>query len=132
MNKNPLYKGKIEENSVGIGEISSEMLDERAQELALIAGRHVTDEDHAQALRELTGGDQLDEKQEMLESLTEDVRWEPVYGSTGHQAEETANEDEGEDGQNQSAQLFEEGVREAEHDQMFQAARAAEMKDLPD
>jgi len=130
MNKNPLSKGMIEENSAGIGEISGEMVTERAKELALMAGRPMTREDHEQALRELTDGAELDAKQALLESVTEDERWDPVPGSTGHQAETSASEDEDEDGRSEGAQLVEEGVSEAEHDQMLQAARATQKSDL--
>lgn len=125
MNQNPLTKGMIEENSTGIGEISGEMVAERAKELSLIAGRPVTKEDSEQALRELTGGDGMDARQALFESFSEDERWNPIPSSTGHQAEESASEDEDEDGQGNSAQLFEEGVSEAVHDQMLQAAIAA-------
>ncbi len=128
MNKNPLNKGTIETNSIGIGEISQDHVDDRAEELALIAGRPVTTEDNEQAIRELTGEDGLDTKQTFLESVPEDQRWNPIPGSTGHQAKESASEDEDEDGQSENAQLFEEGVREAEHDQMLQAAIAAAKK----
>lgn len=124
MNENPLTKGMIEENSTGIGEISGEMVAQRARELALIAGRPMTREDTEQALRELTGGDGMDPKQALLESLSEDERWDPIPGSTGHQAEESASEQEDEEGQGKDAQLFEEGVNEAAHDQMLQAAIA--------
>lgn len=122
MKKNPLNKGMIEENAVGIGEVSTEMVEDRADELALIAARPVTVVDDEQALRELTGGDTKDEKQVSLESLSEDERWDPIASSTGHQMEESAREDEDEDGKSESAQLYEEGVREAAHDQMLQAA----------
>lgn len=132
MNKNPLNKGMLEVNSAGIGEVSSEMVAARAEELALIAGRQVTTEDIEQALRELTGGDEMDAKQTMLESVSEDGRWDPILSSTGHQAEESASENEDEDGQGESAQLFEEGVSEAAHDQMLQAAIAAAEKRLSD
>lgn len=115
----------IEKNAVGIGEVSGEMIAERAAELALIAGRKVRREDHEQALRELTGGQSMDAKQAMLESLSEDERWNPITASTGHQAEESASETEDEDGQGRGAQLFAEGVDEAGHDQMLQAAKAA-------
>lgn len=125
MNQNPLLKGMIEENSTGIGEISDERLAERARELALIAGRPVIRQDSEQALRELTGGDGMDPRQAVLESFSEDERLDPVPSSTGHQAEESASENDDEDGQGKSAQLFEEGVREASHDQMLQAAIAA-------
>ena len=120
------------ENAVGIGEISGEMVAARAEELAVIAGRPVTKEDHEQALRELTGGPEMDAKEVLLDSLNEDEHWDPVPGSTGHQAKESASEDEDDDGLNESAQLVEEGVSEAEHDQMLQAVQAAEKKDLSD
>ena len=132
MNKNPLTKGMIEENSTGIGEISGEMVAERARELALIAGRPVTREDSEQALRELTGGDGMDARQVLLESFSEDERWDPIPSSTGHEAEESASEDEDEDGQGKDAQLFEEGVSEAAHDQMLQAAIAVAESRLSD
>lgn len=132
MNQNPLTKGMIEENSTGIGEISGEMVAERAKELALIAGRPVTKEDNEQALRELTGGDGMDARQALFESFSEDERWNPIPSSTGHQAEESASEDEDEDGHGNSAQLFEEGVSEAAHDQMLQAAIASAETRLAD
>lgn len=132
MNKNPLNKGMIEKNAVGIGEISLGMVEERANELALIAGRSVSQEDSGQALRELTGGDELDATQLLIESLSEDERWDPVPGSTGHQAETSAREDEDEEGRSESAQLFEEGVNEAAHDQMLQAAIVAAQTSRPD
>lgn len=132
MKQNPLTKGIIEENSAGIGEISSEMVEDRAKELALIEGRPLRKEDLEQAFRELSGGDEMDPKQGVLESLSEDDRWDPIPGSTGHQAQESASETEDEDGQGRSAQLFEEGVNEAEHDQMLQAARAAKNKGFSD
>lgn len=122
MNKNPLNQGIIEENSNGIGEISAEMVVDRAEELAMIAGRPMTWGDGDQALRELTGGDAIDEKQALLESIPEENRWAPIPSSTGEQAEESASEEENEDGQDYTAQLFEEGVSEAAHDQMLHAA----------
>lgn len=130
MNQNPLTKGMIEENSTGIGEISGEMVAECAKELALIAGRPETREDTEQALRELTGGDAMDPKQTLFESFSEDERWDPIPSSTGHQAEESASETEDEDGQGKNAQLVEEGVSEAAHDQMLQAVIAAKEEDL--
>jgi len=132
MNKNPLNTGRLEENSVGIGEISGERVAERAKELALIAGRPVNPSDHDQALRELTGGSSMDPEEVLLESVTEDERWDPVPGSIGHQATESASEDEGEDGQTEGAILFEEGVSEAGHDRMLQAARVADEEDRSD
>ena len=124
MNQNPLNKGMIEQNSVGIGEVSTEIVGHRARELAFIAGRPATKVDRDQALRELTGGNEMDDRQSTFESASEDDRWDPIHGSTGHQVEESASEDEDEDGRDETAQLYEEGVSEAAHDQMLQAARA--------
>lgn len=129
MNKNPINKGIVEENSEGVGEISGEMVWDRAKELAPIDGRPMTNTHYGQALRELTGGDDIDTKQAFLESIPESERWDPVPGSSGHQAPESAREDEDEDGESESAQLFAEGISEAGHDQMLQAAIAAKEKD---
>lgn len=116
----------IEENADGIGEVSAQMVEERAKELALIAARPVNTEDTDQALCELTGGQEVDAIQASFESISEDERWSEVPNSTGHQVENIAIEDEGEDGRDENALLFEEGVREAAHDQMLQAAIDAE------
>jgi len=132
MNKNPLNKGMISENFAGIGEVSGEMVAARANELALIVGRAATEADYEQARRELTGGSEMDSQKAMLESIPEYKRWNPVPGSTGQEAQESASEDEDEDGRSKSAQLFEDGIHEAEHDLMLQAARAAQNKDLRD
>jgi hypothetical protein len=65
----------------------------------------------------------------MLESIPETKRWDPVPGSTGRQVPESPSEDEDDEGRSESEQLVDEGAEEAERDQMFQAARAAEKKD---
>jgi hypothetical protein len=129
MNKNPLNKGVLTENFTGIGSVTLEQVRVRARELALIAGRSVGDvtpADFEQAKRELTGGEELDPKESLLESLSEAQRWNPVPGSAGHQAPESPSEDEDEEGRSETEQLVAGGVEEAEHDQMLEAARAAE------
>jgi hypothetical protein len=55
-----------------------------------------------------------------------------VPGSTGRQAADSLGEDEDAEGRSESAQMFEEGVTEAEHDQMRQASRADEKSDEPE
>jgi len=100
----------------------------RAKEIALIAGRsasQVSRVDTEQAARELAGEPEVDPQEALLESIPESQRWDPVPGSTGTQAPESGSEDEDEEGRSESEQLAEEGVGEAEHDQMLQAARAA-------
>ena len=131
MDKNPLNKGILTENFIGIGPVTREMVQARTRELALIAGRippHVSQADYEQAKRELTGESDLDRQDAMLDSIPEAERWDPVPGSTGRQVPESPSEDEDDEGRSESEQLVEEGVEEAERDQMLQAARAAAKK----
>ncbi len=53
-------------------------------------------------------------------------------GSTGRQAADSLGEDEDAEGRSESAQMFEDGVTEAEHDQMRQASRADRESDEPE
>jgi len=124
--KNLLKDGQMTENGTGIGTVTREMVKERAAELALINGRtalEVSQSDWDQAKSELTGGSAVDLNDALLESAPESERWDPVHGSTGHKAPESSSEDENEDGKSDSAMLVEEGIAEAQHDQMLQAAR---------
>jgi hypothetical protein len=128
MEKNPLTKGIIAENFAGVGAISRDMVHARARELALVSGRSpadVSQADYEQAKRELTGGSDIDRQDEILESLPESMRWNPVPGSVGTQDPEPPSEDEDDEGRNESAQLVEEGVQEAEHDSMVKAEESA-------
>ena len=132
MNKNPLNKGILTENASGIGTVTPEMVEARARELAAIAGRvppQPSQVDYEQAKRELTGEPELDAQEAALESIPESERWDPVPGSTGSHTPESLGEDEDSEGRSESAQLVEEGIKEAEHDQMLQAARAAGKRD---
>lgn len=129
MNTNPLQEGALIIHGVGIGTVTRGMIRERAAELAVINGRLAHEASHAdwdEAKRELTGGTTLDPQQELLESVPESERWEPVPGSTGHEVPASFNDEEDEDGRSASQRLFEEGVEEAEHDQMLQAATTAQ------
>lgn len=131
MKKNPLNKGILTEKGVGIGVVSRRMIRARAAEDALINGRRpqdATKSDTDEARQELAGGPDLNPKDAILESAPESARWDPVPGSTGHQVPESPSEDENEEGESEETQLVEEGVKEATHDQMLQAAKAAEKK----
>jgi len=132
MSKNPLSKGVLTENASGVGTVTADMVETRARELAVIAGRdsrNPTQVDYEQAKRELTGEPEIDAQEAALESVPESEGWDPVPGSTGHRAVESVDEDEDSEGRSQSAQLVEEGINEAEHDQMLQAAREAQRRD---
>jgi hypothetical protein len=132
MRKNPLNKGIIMENAAGIGTVTAKMVEARARELAAINGHSSSEPsevDYQQAKRELTGEAETDPRDESLESIPESDGWDPVPGSTGRQAAESLGEDEDAEGRSESAQMFEEGISEAEHDQMLRAAEADEKTD---
>jgi len=132
METNPLNHGVITESGIGIGPVTRKMIRERAAEIGLINGHpasEVTLTEWDQAKRELTGGPAIGPKTALLLSAPEADRWNPVPGSAGHQAPVSGSEDEDAEGQNEAAQLFAEGVNEAAHDQMLQAARAVPKPD---
>lgn len=132
MKTNPLKEGTMTENGAGIGTVTPEMVRGRAAQLAAINGRSAQDPsqtDLDQAKRELTGETDADPNDALLEAAPESERWDPVHGSTGHKAPESSSEDTDDDGRSDSARLVEEGVEEAEHDQMLQATKAQEQED---
>jgi hypothetical protein len=132
MKTNPLNKGILTENFVGIGTVTREMVEKRAVELALINGRSAADvsqSDWEQARRELTGEPEMDPQEAALESVPESERWDPVPGTPGHQAPESSSEDDDDEGRSLGERLIDEGVSEAEHDQMLQAAKKAQKED---
>ena len=126
MNPNSLKKGILTENASGVGTVTQEMVEKRAVELGFINGHsshQISKSDLDQARRELTGGSDIDPLEDILESVPESERWEPVYGSVGYKVENSMDEDEDAEGRADSEKLVEEGIEEAEHDQMLQAAR---------
>src|SRR5882762_7015562 len=132
MRKNPLNKGIIMENAAGTGTVTPAMVEARARELAAINGHsssEPSEADYQQAKRELTGEAETDPRDESLESIPESDGWDPVPGSTGRQAAESLGEDEDAEGRSESAQMFEEGISEAEHNQMLRAAESDEKTD---
>ena len=131
MRKNPLNKGIIMKNAAGVGSVTPAMVEARARELALINGHGSTpnEADWQEAKRGLSGESEVDPQEENLESLPESEGWDVVPGSTGRQATESLGEDEDAEGRSESAQMFAEGISEAEHDQMLRAAEADEQND---
>src|SRR5882757_7092257 len=135
MRKNPLNKGITMENAAGTGTVTPAMVEARARELALIDGRDSskpTEADYQQAKRELTGKAEMDPQEESSESVPDSEGWDPLPGSTGRQSVDSLGEDEDAEGRSESAQMFEDGVSETEHDQMRQASRADEKNDEPE
>jgi hypothetical protein len=129
---NPLKDGVLTDNSAGIGTVTPKMVRQRAAELAVIDGRPMQDVSKSEcevARRELTGEADADPKEAALESAPESERWDPVPGSTGHKVSVPPGDDEDDEGRSDNERLVEEGIAEAEHDHMVQAARATEKKD---
>jgi hypothetical protein len=133
MKTNPLKTGSVSENSIGIGTVSPERVRERAVELAIINGRsahEVSKSDLEQAKRELLGEPDADPKQALLESAPESERWDPLPGSTGHKAPVEPSVDEDDEGRSDNQKLVEEGVADAEHDQMLRATKEEKKRNL--
>ncbi len=113
-------------NSTGVGTVTRKMVRERAVELALIDGRaaqEASKSDWEQAKRELTGRSDMDPNEELLESAPESERWDPLPGSAGRIVPVTSEDGEDEEGRGVAERLVDEGMLEAEHDQMLQAAK---------
>ena len=127
MKIDPEKEAAIMINTAGVGTVTREMVRKRATELALINGRsahEVSITDWAQAKRELTGEPDPDQTELLLESAPESERWDPLPGSTGNVVPVTSIDGEDDDGRSLGEKLVDEGVQEAEQDQMLQAARA--------
>jgi hypothetical protein len=131
MKTNPLKEGALTENSAGFGTVTLQMLRDRAVELAVINDRsphEVSGSDREQAKQELTGAAETSPVEAVIDAATESERWDPVPGSTGNKVAVTAGEDEDGEGRSDGERLTEEGIAEAEHDQMLQAAVEAAKK----
>jgi hypothetical protein len=130
---NQVNDGAISENFKGIGPVSHGMVRVRAAELALINGRSAGDVlpgDMEAAKHELAGESDSDRKDDLLDSLPESKRWDPVPGSEGHETPGAESEDMDDEGRSETEQLVDQGSEEAEHDRMLEAARETEKTDL--
>ncbi len=126
MKIDPPHEAAMLINFTGIGTVTRKMVRERAVELALINGRSKQDvsaSDWGQAKRELTGESDMGPNEAVLESAPQSDRWDPLPGSTGDIVPLPSVDDEDDEGRSFSERLVEEGVKEAEHDQMLQAAK---------
>jgi Protein of unknown function (DUF2934) len=133
MNTDPLKDGIVAENSAGVGTVTRKMLRKRAFELAAINGRSgncVSKDDWEQAKRELTGQLDISPKEALLESAPESERWDPLPGSPGHKVPVAPSEDEDDEGRSDNQKLVEEGIEDAEQDQMRQATKDAVKRNL--
>lgn len=111
-----------------MGTVTRGMVVKRARELAVINGRsedQMLQSDFDQAKRELTGRGEVVEEQESPRPRSHSELRETVRGTRGRQARTVSPHDEQTDAQ----KLVEEGVSDAEHDQMVEGTRESLKRD---
>lgn len=127
MDKEPLNRDVLAA-SIGTEPATRRREQKRTRKLPLIANPlppRMAQVDPEPSTQELMGAPEVDRRETLLDSIPESKRWDPVPGSTGHQAPETPSEDEDVEGQSEGAQLVERGAANAGRDQALQALRAA-------
>src|ERR1043165_9640388 len=120
-------EGKVVSHTEGVGTVTEKMVRQRAEEIALINERsqkHVVESDLEQARRELLG-EEGEPSETAAERVPESERWRGIGQSAGHRAPKLSAHDE----QTDVEKLVDEGVSEAEHDQMVEATREGLKKD---
>jgi hypothetical protein len=117
-------RGIISDHFHAVGTVTREMVRERAREIAMINGHsvnHCTRQDWVDAQRELTGAiPGLDEEEDQLINA---APWGDEPMSTGHAVDRIEAPDE----QTIGEELVEQGINEAEHDQMVEAAKSRQI-----
>ena len=111
-------EGKILRGTEGIGTVTPEMLEDRAQEIARGDGRaDANDLDRARARRDLTGHS---ENTATGEELADD--WYTPRAASGKKGAIVRPEDD----ENIPEKLIQEGIEEADHDQRSRSTRTTE------
>ncbi len=124
MNKMRPNTAKILVHSTGLGAPNSEMVRERAREIAFINGRaEFSEADWRQAKMELHGT-QIPDGEEVEASQMVSER-DMIACDSGHHTERVLMEDDG----NIVEELIAEGMDEAEHERMLEARRESEAED---
>jgi hypothetical protein len=114
---------KILRGTEGLGTVTTQMVEERAREIARGDGRSETnDRDRTRAREDLTG---TASSSEQLSTVGEPDRdWYTPRGSSGEKAPTVRPEDE----ENIPEKLIQEGVEEADHDQRSKSGRPPSKK----
>ncbi|MDQ6621863.1 MAG: hypothetical protein M3Y86_00045 [Verrucomicrobiota bacterium] len=123
MNENSQPFGKISLHGDGMGVPSPEMVEKRAREIALIDERDpndFTDADWKKAQRELLGKESIPTADDHDERTDGMIDRDEVPDEAGHRVPRVGFED---DDESLGAHLVEDGIGEAAHDQMVEAAR---------
>ncbi len=129
--KNKIDEGRFSEKGHGLGTVTAEMVQRRAEEIAIVNGRspdNVLASDRDEAYRELTGHERRVSESTLEEQLPEERRWDPVAESEGKEAPTIPPSDE----QTFAEELVEEGIEDAEHDQMLRATKESLKREPPE
>jgi hypothetical protein len=114
--------GKISLHGSGMGVPSPEEVEKRAREIAMIDERdpeEFTDQDWNQARQELMGAEFNTPPEETPDNADVTEEWNTIAGSKGHRAPRPGTEEEETLGEH----LVNDGLEEAEHDQMLEARK---------
>ena len=120
--QSPGQKAHIIIHDEGMGVPSAEMIEQRARELALIAGRparEYTEEDFRQAGREMMQAPEPDDEEMQETALPFEPGSGEVLGGRRRQAANFGSDDENTIGE----ELIREGLDEALHDEMLEARK---------
>lgn len=119
--------GRILDHDAGLGEVSADAVEERARELAMIAGftpEDVNDEHRRAAREELSGAVDPNGIPADDDPLVADlVAYDEVPDERGHLIAALGDPADGSDEETIGAALYSEGVAEATHDQMVESRR---------
>ena len=114
--------GRIQIHGEGVGEISDEVIETRAKELAQMDGRpEAKEHDRVRAREELLNPGPSPAP-EADETVTPVELWSKAIASRGHEGVHTELEDEA----NLAEQLVEEGVEEADREQRLSASEESD------
>ena len=124
--ESPQAKGKILDHGSGVGEPDTEMVDQRARELAEIAGlgRDESFEDfREQAREELRGTADPNVPNDDAGPVADLIAEDDVIGESGGAVAPATNAAMHGDEQTIGEQLYSEGIDEADHDRMTASRR---------
>ena len=122
----PLAKGKILDHDAGMGEPDAEMVEQRARELASIAGLsrdESIDDFKKQAREELRGAVDPNVPNDDAGPMADLIAEDDVIGESGGSVAPATNAAMHGDEQTIGEQLYSEGIDEADHDRMTASRR---------
>jgi len=129
MKKRHTQRGRISIQGRGVGTVTEAMVRKRAKEIARLNGRpakKVLDSDLEEARRELTQEIPLPPPRTAAELVPEDKRWDPIPETEGTKVPVIPPSDE----QTVAERFVNEGVEDAEHDQMKRGAKVDPAEEL--